>query len=299
MTHTWVMFGVAREHARRRFSVIHVNNPPDFLIVAGALPRLFGARLVFDVHDFAPELFEMRFGDRSGGGAAARLLMRVERAAIRVADAVITVHEPYRRELVRKGARPERVWITLNTLDDRLIPARTSDTSFDPFRIVYHGTLTWHYGVDLLLSALPSVRREIPSTRAEIFGAGDELAALQEQAARLQLDNVYFEGRFLPQQEVMARVAEAFVGILVDNRPLSGTRSLSHQLFEYAALRIPAIAVDLPGIREYFDDAEVLFVKPERPDELAAALAETFQNPDATLARRRRVRAVSRVLSAG
>ena len=43
------------------FDVIQVCNPPDLLFL-NALPyKLFGKRLVFDLHDLCPELFEAKF----------------------------------------------------------------------------------------------------------------------------------------------------------------------------------------------------------------------------------------------
>ena len=48
----------------RRYDVVHVNNPPDFLIVSAFVPKLLGARVIFDVHDLAPDMFAMRFGRR-------------------------------------------------------------------------------------------------------------------------------------------------------------------------------------------------------------------------------------------
>ena len=44
---------------RRPYAVVHVNNPPDFLIAAAVVPKLFGTRIVFDVHDLAPDMFKI------------------------------------------------------------------------------------------------------------------------------------------------------------------------------------------------------------------------------------------------
>ena len=69
--------------ARRRFDVVHLHNPPDFLIVAALVPKLLGARVIFDVHDLSPEMFAMRFGDRAGARLADRVLRRVELGQLR------------------------------------------------------------------------------------------------------------------------------------------------------------------------------------------------------------------------
>ena len=49
---------------RRRYRVVHIHNPPDFLIMAAAVPRLLGAKVIFDVHDLSDDMFAMRFGSR-------------------------------------------------------------------------------------------------------------------------------------------------------------------------------------------------------------------------------------------
>ena len=51
---------VARLHHELRYGVVQIHNPPDFLMAAAVVPRLTGARVVFDIHDLSPELFVTR-----------------------------------------------------------------------------------------------------------------------------------------------------------------------------------------------------------------------------------------------
>ena len=69
---------------RRRYDVVQVHNPPDFLVVAAAIPRLLGARIVFDVHDLASDMFHMRFDGKPGSELAERVLRGLERFTARV-----------------------------------------------------------------------------------------------------------------------------------------------------------------------------------------------------------------------
>ena len=50
----------AARSVRHRFDVVHVNNPPDFLVLASLVPRLLGAKVVLDVHDLSSDMFMMR-----------------------------------------------------------------------------------------------------------------------------------------------------------------------------------------------------------------------------------------------
>jgi len=246
---------------RRRYRVVHVHNPPDFLLLA-ALPAkfLFGARTVFDV------------------------LAGIERVALRLADEVITVHEPYARELRIRGARS--VTVVMNSVDPDVLPAATGEVSRPGFRVVYHGTVTPWYGVDLLLDAAGAVVSEIPELAVEIYGEGDAVPGLRERAKELGLDGrVRFHDRWLPQTEVLSLVRSASVGV-IPNRPTRLNRyALSSKLLEYVELGIPVAVAGLPTLREHFSDDEVVFFEPGDADSLAAALLAIARDPAAARAR--------------
>jgi glycosyltransferase involved in cell wall biosynthesis len=284
--------GLAR---RRRYRVVHVHNPPDFLLLA-ALPAkfLFGARLIFDVHDLAPDLFAERFGSGTRGRIANRALAGVERLALRLADEVITVHEPYERELRTRGARS--VTIIMNSVDPDVLPSTTEAVVQPGFRVVYHGTVTPWYGVDLLLDAAGAVVSEIPELAVEVYGEGDAVPGLRERAQELGLDGrVQFHDRWLPQTEVLSLVRSASMGV-IPNRPTRLNRyALSSKLLEYVELGIPVAVAGLPTLREHFSDDEVVFFEPGDADALAAALVAIARDPAAARARveaaRKRARA--------
>lgn len=279
---------VARRHLRRRYNVLHVHNPPDFLIVAGLLPKATGAGLVFDIHDLSSDMFEMRFGSGAARSLAERVLRGIERAAAQAADAVVTVHEPYRLELVRRGVPERKTAVVMNTVDERLLPLENAQCDDDRFRIVYHGTVTPHYGLDLLLEAFSRVAGKVQESSLEIYGDGDAVPALRAQAQELGLgDRVFIGGKHLPHREVLRAVRGASVGV-IPNRPIKLNRyALSSKLFEYVVLGIPVVAASLPTLRAHFSDDEVLFFEPGSPKSLSEALLAVARDPEATSRRRK------------
>jgi glycosyltransferase involved in cell wall biosynthesis len=272
--------------ANRRHDVVHVHNPPDFLLIAGLLPKLFGARLIFDVHDLSPDMFAMRFGDRGALRTADRILRVVERAATRVADHVLTVHEPYRSELIERGVPPEKLTVVMNSLDDRLLPTGPRHRDGSTFRVVYHGTVTPHYGVPLIIEAAARVASEIPDLQIEILGEGDAVDEIRGRADELGLAaQIHCSGRYLPQPEVLERVRAAAVGV-IPNLPTRLNRfALSTKLFEYVALGVPVVSADLPTIRAHFSSDEVLFFRAGDAAALAEALVAVARDPEAAAAR--------------
>jgi glycosyltransferase involved in cell wall biosynthesis len=275
----------AARRSRRRFHVVQVHNPPDFLVVAALVPRLRGARIVFDVHDLASDMFAMRFERLPGSGSADRVLRAVERWAAKSSDAVLTVHEPYRRELVARGVPADKVTVVMNSLDERLLTPEPPERRRNGFVVFYHGTVTPHYGVPLIVDAAAEARSRVPDVRVEIYGDGDAVPELERRALMHGIRDRLAISGYVPQSEALRAARSASVGV-VPNLPTRLNRfALSTKLLEYVALGIPVISAELPTIREHFSDEEILFFRPGDASALAAAIAEVAADPRAASAR--------------
>ena len=280
---------LARAAVRRRYEVVQIHNPPDLLIVAALLPKLCGARVLLDIHDLSSDMFAMRFAGRRGAPVAEAALRRIERWAARAADAVLTVHEPYRRELARRGVPADKVTVVMNSLDERLLPAPIPPAGNGVFRVFYHGSITPSYGVELLVEAAAAASRRIDDLRLEIHGDGDSVTAIRRRADELGItDRLVADGRYLPHAEVLVEAQRASVGVIPNLPTRLNQFALSSKLLEYVALGIPVVSASLPTIREHFSDEEILFFEAGDVASCAAALVEVAADPAAAA---RRVRA--------
>lgn len=89
-----------------RFKVIHACNPPDFLLIFCVFYKILGVKLVFDQHDLAPEMMEIR----SGRGLMYRALLLLEWLSFKLADAVLSSNQTLSEiALDRGGKRAEQV----------------------------------------------------------------------------------------------------------------------------------------------------------------------------------------------
>jgi glycosyltransferase involved in cell wall biosynthesis len=274
-----------------RYDVVQVHNPPDFLILAALIPKMFfKTRIVFDVHDLSPDMFQMRFAGLRGAGIVERVLRFIERGAARLADRVVTVHEPYREELAARGIPKHKIDVVMNSVDESLLPADVRPPDPSVFRLVYHGTITPNYGVELLVAGAARASNSIPNLSLEIYGLGDAVPAVEEQARRLDFDDRLLLTPHLPQREVLQRVAGASAGV-VPNLPTRLNKfALSTKLFEYVALGIPVVCANLPTLQAHFSGDEVLFF--EAGDELSLrdAIDQIAHDPEAAATRAKRAR---------
>src|SRR5207244_4280224 len=163
------------------------------------------------------------------------------------ATAVTTVHEPYRRALEARGVPSEKITVVLNSVDERLLPAAPAPPERNStFRVVYHGTIAPHYGVELLVEAAARSAQDVPNLSLEIYGDGDALPTVRSRVEALALsDRVHVSGRYLPHREVLERVGSASAGVICNLPVELNNGALPTKLFEYAALGVPIVTADL------------------------------------------------------
>lgn len=128
----------------------------------------------------------------------------MERRALLGAHRILCVSEYTRRQMLRfcRDFDPERLVVVPNTLDPRFTaepsPSSASAPSFAVPRILAVGRLSAadaYKGFDLLIEALPRIRKEFPTVRLRIVGKGDDLPRLETLATRLHVqDSVDFLG---------------------------------------------------------------------------------------------------------
>jgi glycosyltransferase involved in cell wall biosynthesis len=288
---------VTARHARRRYDLVHVHTMPDFMVFTAALVKPLGARVVLDVHDTMPELYQSKFAV-SASHPLIRALALQERLSCAFADQVICVHEPHKELLVRRGVPADKITVLLNVPDPRVFgPPRdgTVAPAGSAPRLVYHGTVAERLGLDVALKAFRQVQGRFPTATFDIIGTGDFAAKARALIADLELgEAVHFADRHFPVAEVPRLIDGATLGV-VPNRDDPATRMmLPVKLLEYVHLGIPAVAPRLPVIEHYFGDDALAYYDPGDVQGLAAAIEGALEDPARSAARRAAASAFAR-----
>jgi glycosyltransferase involved in cell wall biosynthesis len=269
-------------YGRRRWDVVQVNSMPDALVLAAAVPRLFGARVLLDLHECMPEFFQVKFG-AGPGHPAVRLVAAAERASICFAHRTITCTEQMRAAFVARGAPADRIDVVLNSSDEAIFDAGRHPPAArrsDRFTLICHGAIERSYGHDTLVRAAALLRDEIPGLRVEIYGDGTYRRELQRLGAELGLDGaLWVSDGWAPIEQLLAAIAAADAGVVAMRR--DAFRELTHcnKMFDLIAMRRPAIVSRTRAVEAYFgDDAFALFESGDEHD-LARAIRMLHADP--------------------
>jgi glycosyltransferase involved in cell wall biosynthesis len=268
-------------HSKKRYDVIEVHTMPDFFVFTAAIPKLFGAKVLLDVHDLSPEMYQSKFG-LAPSHWFVRLLRWIERRSVSFADRAIAVHEPHLDVLTRHGNPKEKFEVLLNVADSRRFPPRTTEPAPDaPFKLVYHGTIAPRHGLDVAVRAVDLARREIDRMEFTIIGAGDDVPRIERLIAELSLEDVVqLSTKAVPVEDLAPFLEDAHVGVVPIRHDDFTKYMLPLKLLEYVALGIPVACSDTETIRAYFDDGMLAFFRPGDERDLAARLVELYRHPE-------------------
>jgi glycosyltransferase involved in cell wall biosynthesis len=157
----------------------------------------------------------------------------------------------------------------------------------DATDLVFMGELRPVKGIDLLLNAIASLRKQGRTVTATLVGDGPDRDALQAQTRQLGLaDMVHFTGAMPGFKALtLGRI------MVVPSR----AESLPYVVLETAAAGKPLITTKVGGIPEIYGPLTGTLVPPDDASALAAAIAQVLDHPDMTadLARQLRERVAS------
>lgn len=276
---TWI----ARENARRRYDLLHIHNVPDFLVFAGWLPRLTGARVILDIHDIVPEFYASKFGV-DHNSAIFTLLKWMERVSARTAHHVIISNHLWRDTYAARTRANGKCSVFINNVDARVFRPRPRTRDDDRIIVLFPGGLQWHQGLDIAIRAFQKVRAEIPTAEFHVYGDGNMKSSLVALAAELGLaESVHFFPP-VPVSQIADVMANADLGVVPKRADSFGNEAYSTKIMEFMAVGVPVVVSNTKIDRYYFDDSVVRFFESGNPEALAVAMIEILR--DAQLRRR-------------
>ncbi len=279
----------------RRFDIVHIHNMPDFLIFAAIIPRLFGKKVILDIHDTMPETYLAKFGERRYG-VLLKILCWEEAICCWLAHRIICVNHLQRNALTERGIHAEKILVSLNMPDPKKFPRHEdkcdNTRKSGEFKIVYHGMLSKRLGVDLAIHAVSRLINKIPSLKFYIIGIGDDMEEFVELSNSLGLgDSVFFNKKMIPVEGLATVLETMDLGVISNRKNIATDLMLPVKMLEYVYLGIPVVTPRLKGIQYYFTDEMVTYFEPDDIDTLVSSILELYGNKDIMGRKRQAARA--------
>jgi glycosyltransferase involved in cell wall biosynthesis len=281
---------LSKDHVSKPYDIIHIHSVPDFEVFAALIPRLFGARVILDIHDIVPEFYAGKF-HVSAKSIVFRTLLCVERLACSFADHVIISNHLWRDRLIARAVPASKCTAIINYPDSRTFHARESSRRKDgQFVLFYPGSLNYHQGLDIAIEAVAILRKHLPGIRLRIVGEGPESRSLASLATRLSVSDLVTIADPIPLEQVAVQMAEADVGIVPKRADSFGDLAFSTKVMEFMAMGVPVVASRTTVDTYYFDRKTVSFFEPGNAEDLAIKILQLAQDDGERMAQVERAR---------
>jgi len=286
----WAEFALIRAVARRieqiaaieKIDILHAHSP-----VLNALACLMAARrlkvpVVYEVRGFWEDA-AVSHGTATEGGMRYRVTRALETFALKRCDAVTTICEGLRSDMLSRNIAADKITVIPNGVDLTEFefcrapdPDLKASLELEGKTVLgFLGSFYSYEGLDLLISALPAVIKEMPDVSLLLVGGGPAESALREQTQRLGLaQNVRFIGR-VPHGRVQDYYA--LVDIFVYPRHSMRLTEIVTPLKPLEAMARGGIVLvsDVGGHRELVQDFETgRFFRADNVQSLSSAILE-------------------------
>ena len=289
---------------RLRPALLHAASNHLQAQIALAVGRPAGIPVVYEVRGFLEETWASH--PRHDEEAIAqqtdryRLNRATETRAMLAADAVVTLSETMRDEIISRGVDADRIVVVPNAVDiDRFRPIQRSDELAGSLGIApgdpvvgYISSFTRYEGMHFLLEAAARLRASGRKLHVLLVGDGEEEETLVATGRRLGLDDgtLIMPGR-VPHDDVMRyySIIDVFVVPRTNDRVSQLVTPLKP--YEAMALERALVVSDVPALREMvIPDETGLIFRPEDDADLADVLGRLLDDPElrARLGRRAR-----------
>lgn len=189
--------------------IIHAHSPALNGLAALKVGKKHGIPVVYETRAFWEDA-AVDHGTNKENDTRYKLTRAMESRVFKQADAITTICEGLRKDIVARGNADSKVTVIPNAVDIEqfdIIAQRKQELADKlglntQFTLGFIGSFYAYEGLDLLLDAVAELVKTDPNVQCLMVGGGPQDDNLKAQAARLGIEsNVIFTGR-VPHSEV-------------------------------------------------------------------------------------------------
>lgn len=267
--------------------ILHAHSPVLNVLPALRVGRQLGIPVVYELRAFWEDA-AVDHGTAREWGVRYRLTRTLETYALKRVDAITTICEGIRQDLVRRRISADRITVIPNAVDPEYFNISTQANTvlrralgMDGKTVLgFIGSFYAYEGLDLLIRMLPLVLQARPDVRVLLVGGGPQEGALKDLTRNLALeDKVVFTGR-VPHDQVVDYYGS--IDMLVYPRlPMRLTETVTPlKPLEAMAQGHLVLASDVGGHRELIQPGRTgILFQPGSTASLADAVLKLLASP--------------------
>ncbi|HWZ49448.1 MAG TPA: TIGR04063 family PEP-CTERM/XrtA system glycosyltransferase [Herbaspirillum sp.] len=267
--------------------ILHAHSPALNAIAALRVGRSLGIPVIYEVRAFWEDA-AVDHGTSRKNGLRYRLTRALETHALKRVDAITTICNGLRNDILQRGIPADKVTVIPNAVNiEDFMAGQSSDAQLakdlgleGKLLLGFIGSFYAYEGLPVLLHALPRMLAQNPDVRVLLVGGGAQEEALKALAAQLNVaDKVIFTGR-VPHDQVQRYYNLS--DVLVYPRLKMRLTDLVTPLkpLEAMAQGRLVVASDVGGHKELIDDGKSgMLFKAGDPDALAEKVLALLAAP--------------------
>lgn len=267
-----------------RFKIIQVHTLPDFLIFAGLWNKIFGCKLILDLHELFPEIFMAR-KPKLQSSFFVKLLKLSEKLSIKIANKVITIHDNAKDIFISRNPGLEnKITVIMNGVDENEILNRERKLT-DKFIILYNGSIVKLLNLRLVVKSLAVLKgkmlvEDFNKIVFALYGDGPGLIDIMDEARGTGLSDKIFYGGYVPPDKIYDEILKANVCVLPPLKNLYSDLFYTVKMVEMIYLKVPVIATRLKTYQKYYSENSIFYFESNNIEELADRIKEVFYNKE-------------------
>jgi glycosyltransferase involved in cell wall biosynthesis len=205
--------------------------------------------------------------------------------SFRFAHHVITINEPIQDLLVGRGLSRGKSTVIMNAVDEAsfIVPIRSVRTdnvtaTSGRFVMMYHGTITRIYGLEVAIEAFAMAHTDMPTAEFWILGDGPERKALERLAEERGVATKVKLFGTVPLSAIPDWLVKCDVGILPMRRDVFLEFAFPNKLSEYIVSGKSVVVPRLRAIRHYFSENSLAYFEPGDVSDLASQMVRVYRD---------------------
>ena len=265
----------------KRINVVHVANPPDFVIPIISWLKPFGKKLTFDVHDLSIETFKGKMASTTIlGRALTPFLKALESLSIHLADLVITTngsisdhvkrHNPLKRIHVVRNSNP----VLFNSTSEIHKSERAGVINIGYFGVLADDQAAGLDNFVIIATALANLNIRF---KFSIVGSGPGLRSLKDKIAECGMEERFDLRGFVRLPQAFEIIKDFDFGLVTWGYLPKNHLHTAMKVMDYMCCAVPVCSLRL---KEQVTSTQGIGIHANTFEDIAQQIADIYSKVD-------------------